>query len=163
MRSTSSARAARTRSRWLAGADRVTGIDFSPRMLALARELAEAVGAPAAWVEADVLDLPHDLDGTADLVYYGRGSIMWIQDLDGWAAGLARLLRPGGRLVIFEGHPAGSSSTAMARRLAPDRVRLLRGPRGVIAAGRPPTSSGCRSLTTSKAWKFAQAWTLGES
>ena len=95
-----------TLSLWLAGADRVTGIDFSPRMLALARALADAVEAPAAWVEADVLDLPHELDGKADLVYTGRGSIMWVQDLDAWAAGLARLPRPGGRLVLYEGHPA---------------------------------------------------------
>src|SRR5215213_158267 len=51
---------------WNLGADEVIGVDISPRMLALARRLTEATGAPAAWIEADVLETPHDLDGTAD-------------------------------------------------------------------------------------------------
>jgi SAM-dependent methyltransferase len=97
-----------TLSLWNAGADEVVGVDFSPRMLDLARRLAEAVGAAdaARWIEADVLDVPHELDGTADLLYTGRGSLMWLADLDAWAAVLVRLLAPAGRLVIFEGHPA---------------------------------------------------------
>ena len=39
-------------------------------------------------------------------LYTGRGAIMWLQDLDAWAAVLRRLLAPAGRLVIFDGHPA---------------------------------------------------------
>ncbi len=95
-----------TLSLWNLGADEVVGVDFSPRMLDLARRLSEATGAPARWVEADVLHVPHDLDGTADLLYTGRGAIIWLGDLDRWAAVLHRLLAPGGRLVIFDGHPA---------------------------------------------------------
>ena len=75
-----------TLSLWNLGADEVVGVDFSPRMLELAGRLSTAVGAPARWIEADVLDTPHELDGTADLVYTGRGSLMWLQDLDAWAA-----------------------------------------------------------------------------
>ena len=85
-----------TLSLWNLGADEVVGVDFSPRMLDLAARLAAATGAPARWVEADVLDTPHDLDGTGDLVYTGRGAILWLQDLDAWAAVLRRLLAPGG-------------------------------------------------------------------
>ncbi|HEU0243589.1 MAG TPA: class I SAM-dependent methyltransferase [Candidatus Limnocylindrales bacterium] len=95
-----------TLSLWRLGADEVVGVDFSPRMLGLARRLTEATGAPATWVEADVLEVPHALDGTADLVYTGRGAIIWLADLDRWAAVLRRLLAPAGRLVIFDGHPA---------------------------------------------------------
>jgi len=95
-----------TLSLWNLGADEVVGVDFSPRMLDLARRLTEATGAPATWVEADVLDVPSELDGTADLLYTGRGAIIWLADLDRWAAVLRRLLAPGGRLVIFDGHPA---------------------------------------------------------
>ena len=68
-------------------------------------EKSDALGARARWVRADVLETPHDLDGTADLVYTGRGALCWMTDLDAWAAVVARLLRPGGRLVLFEGHP----------------------------------------------------------
>ena len=48
---------------------------------------------------------PAELDGTADLVYTGRGSLIWLGDLDAWAAVIARLLSPTGRFVLFEGHP----------------------------------------------------------
>ena len=47
-----------TLSLWNLGADEVVGVDFSPRMLDLARRLTLATGAPATWVEADVLDVP---------------------------------------------------------------------------------------------------------
>src|ERR671910_387581 len=57
-----------TLSLWTLGADEVVGVDFSQRMLGLARRLTEATGAPARWVEADVLEVPHELDGTGDLV-----------------------------------------------------------------------------------------------
>src|SRR5215203_1597456 len=74
-----------TLSLWTAGAEQVVGVDFSPRMLDLARRLSTAVGAPARWIESDVLDTPTELDGTADLLYTGRGSLLWLQDLDAWA------------------------------------------------------------------------------
>ncbi len=151
-----------TLSLWLAGADRVTGIDFSPRMLSLARRLAQAVGAPASWVEADVLDLPHALDGTADLVYTGRGSVMWVQDLDAWAAGIARILRPGGRLVQFEGHPAewlfdgdGEGGWLLTE------YDYFGGPEA--SRGWSPAYIERLSVPDAdQAWKFARAWTLGE-
>jgi SAM-dependent methyltransferase len=94
-----------TLSLWNLGAETVVGVDYSPRLLDLARRLTEATGAPATWVEADVLAAPHELDGTADLVYTGRGSLAWIQDIEAWAGVVARLLAPGGRFVLFEGHP----------------------------------------------------------
>jgi len=151
-----------TLSLWLAGADRVTGIDFSPRMLDLARRLATALDAPATWVEADVLDLPHDLDGTADLVYYGRGSIMWVQDLDEWASGIARLPRRGGRLVLFEGHPAewlfdgdGEGGWLLTE------YDYFGG--AEASRGWSPAYIEHLSLPDDRqAWKFARAWTLGE-
>ena len=83
-----------TLSLWNLGAAEVVGVDFSARMLDLAERLAAATGAPARWIHSDVLDTPHELDGTGDLVYTGRGSLIWLQDLDAWAAVVARLLAP---------------------------------------------------------------------
>lgn len=151
-----------TLSLWNLGADEVVGVDFSPRMLALARRLTTATGAPATWVEADVLDVPHVLDGTADLLYTGRGAIIWLGDLDAWAGVLHRLLAPGGRLVIFDGHPAewlfdgdgegGWTLTdydyfggaEVSRGWAPEYIDRLSIP------------------DHEQHWKFARAWTLGE-
>lgn len=87
------------------GAEEVVGIDISEEMLASAKEKSDALGARARWVRADVFDAPPDLDGTADLVHTGRGALCWMMDLNAWARVVARLLRPGGRVHIFEGHP----------------------------------------------------------
>ncbi len=151
-----------TLSLWNAGADEVIGIDFSPRMLDLARRLTAAVGAPARWIESDVLDTPHDLDGTADLVYTGRGSLMWLADLDAWAAVLARLLSPAGRLVIFEGHPAEwlFDVDEDGRWIVTD-YDYFGGPEA--SRGWSPEYIDHLSIPDGEQhWKFARAWTLGE-
>lgn len=96
-----------TLSLWNHGAREVVGVDISDRMIDIARRKGEAIGAPASWHRSDVLDTPHELDGTADLVYTGRGAIGWIMDLQPWARVIHRLLKPGGRFYLFEGHPLG--------------------------------------------------------
>jgi SAM-dependent methyltransferase len=45
-------------------------------------------------------------DGVADLVYTGKGALIWMPDIGAWAREAARLLRPGGHLFVYEGHPA---------------------------------------------------------
>ncbi|MFZ4508225.1 MAG: class I SAM-dependent methyltransferase [Fimbriimonas sp.] len=94
-----------TISLWNLGIPEVIGVDISDRMIEVARKKSEAVGANASWIRSDILDTPAELDGTADLVYTGRGAICWIMDIEAWAAVVARLLRPGGVLFLFEGHP----------------------------------------------------------
>ncbi len=94
-----------TLSLWNQGAVEVIGVDISDRMIDVARQKSAALGAPATWYRCDVLATPAELNGTADLVYTGRGALNWIIDLAGWARVVTRLLKPGGRLYLFEGHP----------------------------------------------------------
>lgn len=94
-----------TLSLWNLGAKEVVGVDISDRMIEVARAKSAALNAPAHWYRADVLEAPHELNGTADLVYTGRGALCWLMDLDAWAAVVYRLLKPGGRLYVFDGHP----------------------------------------------------------
>lgn len=94
-----------TLSLWNKGAKEVIGVDISDRMIEVARRKASALNAPARWICCDVLETPHELDGTADLVYTGRGAINWIMDIEAWARVPARLLKPGGVFFLFEGHP----------------------------------------------------------
>jgi SAM-dependent methyltransferase len=151
-----------TLSLWNLGADEVIGVDFSPRMLELAGRLSTVVGASARWIEADVLDTPHELDGTADLVYTGRGSLMWLQDLDAWAAVLYRLLAPGGRLVLFEGHPAEWLFDVDADGgWVATEYDYFAGPEA--SKGWAPEYIDHLSIDDDdQHWKFARAWTLGE-
>jgi demethylmenaquinone methyltransferase/2-methoxy-6-polyprenyl-1,4-benzoquinol methylase len=79
---------------------RVVGSDFSERMLELARQKAggQGVGIEFGW--ADALDLPYG-DASFDAVTIGFGARN-LADLDRGLAEMARVLRPGGRLVILE-------------------------------------------------------------
>jgi SAM-dependent methyltransferase len=151
-----------TLSLWNLGADEVIGVDFSPRMLELAGRLTAATGAPARWILADVLDTPHELDASADLLYTGRGSLMWLADLDAWAAVLVRLLAPEGRLVLFEGHPAEwlFDVDADGRWFLTD-YDYFGGPEA--SKGWSPEYIDRLSIDElDQAWKFARSWTLGE-
>ncbi len=94
-----------TLSLWNQGAREVVGVDISEVMIECARRKSEALGAPASWYRCDVLDTPSELNGTADLVYTGRGALNWIMDIEAWAQVPARLLKSGGRLYIYEEHP----------------------------------------------------------
>ena len=85
---------------------RMTGLDLSPASLEQARRLAAAAGPPVDFVEADVYSAPAVLPGrTFDLVYTGVGALCWLPDVDRWAGVVDRLLAPGGRLFVREGHP----------------------------------------------------------
>lgn len=80
------------------------GIDQSGAFLEQARSLAQAAGLQPRLVEADIYDLKEDV-GTFDLVLITIGVLNWMPDLDGFFRVIARLLHPGGCLVIYETHP----------------------------------------------------------
>ncbi len=94
-----------TLSLWIEGAAEVVGIDISDAHIANARAISAALNAPAQWYRCDVLETPAELDGTADLVYTGRGAIGWLHDIERWAQTVARLLAPGGMFHLLEDHP----------------------------------------------------------
>jgi SAM-dependent methyltransferase len=85
---------------------RMTGLDFSAPALEQARSLARAAGADVDFVESELYGALDVLAvGGFDLVYTGIGAIIWLPDIDRWAAIVADLLRPGGRFFMREGHP----------------------------------------------------------
>lgn len=107
------------------GVTRVVGIDISDAHIDNARRIAAALGAPAEFVRCDVLDIPERFNGTADLVYTGRGALNWLHDLDAWADVIARLLRPGGVVSVFDGHPLSWLFDNEASTLVPTGARYL--------------------------------------
>ena len=92
------------------GVERVVGVDISDVHIENARKITAGLvkmGRPvqAEWVRCDVLDTPHELDGSADLVYTGRGALCWLHDLQRHAQVVARLLKPGGVYHVLDDHP----------------------------------------------------------
>src|SRR3954471_2686138 len=86
------------------GAD-VTGVDFSPRGIALARELAQECSIDARFVESDLYALPEKLSGQFDIVYTSYGVLCWLPEPTRWGQIIARFLKPGGTFYIVEAHP----------------------------------------------------------
>jgi SAM-dependent methyltransferase len=84
----------------------MTGLDFSAPAVGQARSLAARIGADARFVQADVYSAAEVLGRAAfDLVFTGIGALCWLPGIRRWAAVVADLLRPGGRLFLREGHP----------------------------------------------------------
>jgi SAM-dependent methyltransferase len=85
---------------------RMTGLDFSPAAVDQARTLVAATGEDVDFVVADVYDAADVLpEGAFDLVFTGIGALCWLPDVRRWAGVVRRLLAPGGRLFLREGHP----------------------------------------------------------
>jgi demethylmenaquinone methyltransferase/2-methoxy-6-polyprenyl-1,4-benzoquinol methylase len=80
----------------------VTGLDFSEEMLRLARAKAEraGLGSSAEFVRGDLLDLPFEDDSfAATTVAFG---VRNVADLPRAFSEMARVTRPGGRVVCLE-------------------------------------------------------------
>jgi SAM-dependent methyltransferase len=84
----------------------VTGVDFAPRAIAAARDLARQAGLDAQFTEAGVYDAVTALEGRRfDIVYTSIGAIIWLPDINRWASTVSALLAPGGRFYLAEFHP----------------------------------------------------------
>lgn len=88
-----------------AGARSVTGVDFSAVAATAAQRRADELGAACRYVVAELPGAPLRAE-CADLVYTGKGALIWLPDLRVWARDAARLLRPSGYLFVYEAHPA---------------------------------------------------------
>ncbi|MFF0338740.1 class I SAM-dependent methyltransferase [Kribbella sp. NPDC004875] len=105
-----------------AGAQSVTGVDYSSVAAGAAQRRADELGLACRYTVAEVPGVPLE-DGCADLVYTGKGALIWMRDIDAWARDAARLVRPGGHLFVYEAHPAVPlwSWDADEPRVRPDR------------------------------------------
>mgnify|MGYP006289716447 FL=1 len=90
---------------WARLGARVTGVDFSPQAIDLARSLAQELELDARFICSDIYALPEVLSQRFDLVYTSYGVLTWLPDLEGWAEVVAHFLRPGGTFYIAEIHP----------------------------------------------------------
>ncbi len=92
---------------WAGRGATVTGVDFSPPALEVARGLARDLGLEdrARFVESDVYGLPDVLDGVFDIVFASWGAIGWLPDVGRWFRVAAHFVAPGGIVYLADGHP----------------------------------------------------------
>lgn len=107
---------------------RLVGVDPTPRMLAIARERAEADpdGHRIEFLQAPAERLPLESD-VADVVLAFDAIDHW-EDAPAGLREIARVLRPGGRLIVFKdgGLPGSESSgRGLAARLERARFTVL--------------------------------------
>lgn len=84
----------------------VSGVDISDEAITFARQLSQESGLPATFERADVFDwLEQAPSGAWDIAFASYGALCWLSDLPRYAREVARILAPGGTLVIMEFHP----------------------------------------------------------
>ncbi len=103
---------------------RLTGIDFSPAMLRLARRRAAELGRPVLLRQGDAQALPFP-DASYDTVICTL-SLCGIPDVARAVAEMRRVLRPGGRLLLLD-HVAGRPAWIRALQWLIERVTIRMG------------------------------------
>ena len=94
-------------------AGRCVGFDQSAAFLAQGRRLAAAAangggiggGIICDFVEGDVYKIPAAYDGAFDIVLITIGVFGWMPELGAFFDVVARVLKPGGALLVYEEHP----------------------------------------------------------
>lgn len=84
---------------------KVTGIDFSEKAIAFARELNLEMGLDAEFIQSDIYGLKDNLDAEFDFIFTSFGVIGWLPNLNKWADIIDHFLKPGGVFYMAEFHP----------------------------------------------------------
>ncbi|WP_392887361.1 class I SAM-dependent methyltransferase [Pseudomonas migulae] len=87
------------------GARSVVGVDQSAAFLEQARELATRSPHAPEFIEADIHRLPTELHARFDVALITIGVLNWMPDIGEFFRHVARTLKPGGALVVYETHP----------------------------------------------------------
>lgn len=84
---------------------KVTGLDFSEESIDHAIRLSEEMDIPARFIKSSVFDASTVLDEKFDIVYTGKGAVMWMPDIKRWAETIYECLKPDGIFYIIDVHP----------------------------------------------------------
>lgn len=86
------------------GARSVHGLDYSEAAVSSAQRRADELGMPCRYTRTVMPESGLEGD-SADLVYTGKGALIWVSDLPAFFAEVHRLLRAGGWFYVYEAHP----------------------------------------------------------
>ncbi|WP_101690216.1 class I SAM-dependent methyltransferase [Dysgonomonas massiliensis] len=83
----------------------VTGVDFSEKAIAKAKELSNQLQIEVSYICCDIYSLPDMINEQFDIIYTSYGVINWLPDLNRWGKVISALLKPSGRFIMVEFHP----------------------------------------------------------
>lgn len=85
----------------------VTGLDLSDEAIRQASLINDQLGLSARFICGDVLNMDDYLQGEMfDIIFTSFGVIGWLPSLEKWGKLISSHLKPGGRFVLVEFHPA---------------------------------------------------------
>jgi ubiquinone/menaquinone biosynthesis C-methylase UbiE len=87
------------------GAGRCVGFDISDAFIEQALKLVATSGIPCEFVRTNVYEIPAQYGNSFDLVFITVGTLGWLPYIGVFFDVVARLLRPGGWVLIYEMHP----------------------------------------------------------
>lgn len=87
------------------GAGRCVGFDFSQAFLDQGRELAAAGDLKAEFLQTEITAIPDRYNENFDLAVMTIGVLGWMPDLSAFFTTVQRVLKPGGRMFLYEDHP----------------------------------------------------------
>ncbi|MBT8326791.1 MAG: class I SAM-dependent methyltransferase [Bacteroidia bacterium] len=85
---------------------KVTGVDISDKSIEKAIELNEQLGLDAEFFCCDVYSSKDVINKKFDIVFSSYGTIGWLPDIEKWADIVSHFIKPEGRFVFAELHPA---------------------------------------------------------
>ncbi len=89
----------------LGGAHEAVGFDISDAAIEEARVLAGRAKLNARFERTNILEIGEEYNARFDFIYISEGSLQWFPDLGEYFSVVGRLLKPGGKVLIFEMHP----------------------------------------------------------
>lgn len=84
----------------------VTGLDISDASIAKAKELNNTLGLNAQFICCDVYSAKEHIHEKFDIVFTSYGTIGWLPDMDKWADIVSHFMKPNGKFIFVELHPA---------------------------------------------------------
>lgn len=82
-----------------------TGVDFSEKAIATAKNLSEEMNIPSEFICSDIYNVPEVINKKYDIVFTSYGTIGWLPDIQKWAEIISNSLKQNGRLIFVEFHP----------------------------------------------------------
>ncbi|KAF9580936.1 hypothetical protein BGW38_002225 [Lunasporangiospora selenospora] len=90
------------------GAENPVGVDISDSAIEFATNLSKDSGLKATFIRSEVFEYCETTEPNQfDVVFVSYGALGWLCSMKRWAAGIQRILKPGGRLVLIEFHSGG--------------------------------------------------------